>query len=658
MSAVVLAGGKVLGSGSNVFITGNFGFDGSISVGSSGNLVNGHGTTVQLRGANIQQSAFFMIQQSSPTIGSTGVVDASGGLNVNDQAAVTSGSGAGTVLTATGPNTTFMAPWKFNTIRVGINEANWLGYSVYQMTGTSASPVMSGAQNPDNFGIFTNLSYPNQIISQVSQLTAAGYYVILTLAGTHPGLLSTCQQDVMADQDHSIQLWQSVAAVFGYPNGTALIRNGGTVANRAVIFELFNEPFTNSDTTAYTGGFINGYYQNGSPFVHLTGLPVTGLSGTFTPGESFTATNGTAGKVANYYVNTTTGLASSGTTFLHVYNVTGTNTSGNLFTTAIPIPVGTTITGSSSGATAQISSLNSGQFGWYVAGNQQMLSAIRTAGAGNVVLCSGTNFAHQLSGWLTNMAGTDTTAPAGWVSGGFGAWTSQLGAHWHPYPAFSQITAVTVQSGGSGYAVNDTILLPMDESGGANSGGVYWQAQLKVTGVSGGVINGIAINPYTGGTPGVAGGQNGITGNSSGGVYSNLLIPSNPVAQSTTSGSGSGATFNLTFTNISAGGGAEVSNLPGIVAIKTAGYPVALTETGEHTGTGIVGAPWMAELTSWADTNGISVVTYAYTPNIGWFNAQGYDFTLALSTLTGGAYRTPSPGYGVFMFNWLSTHSP
>ncbi len=629
-----------------------YGYDGTITATSSGTLVNGHGTTVQLRGANIQQSAFFMIQQTSPTICSTGVVDASGGLNVNDQAAACTGSGAGTKLTATGPNTTFMAPWKFNTVRVGINEANWLGYTVYNMTGSSGSPTLTST-NPDNYGIYTNLSYPNQIAAQVAELNAAGYYVILTLAGTHPGLLGTTGQDAMADQDHSIQLWQSVAAMFGYPNGTALKRNGGNVDNRAVIFELFNEPFP-SEALTFQGGFDNGYYQNNTPFVHLAGLPVTHVSGTCTNGEAFTATNGTAGTIMDVYTNTTTGYASSGLTYMNVYNVTGTNTSGNLFSTAVPIPVGTTVTGSSSSCSYTIANVNSGQYGWYVAGNQQLLSAIRTAGAGNVVLSTGNQYAHDLDDWQTYMAGQDTTAPTGWVSGGFGTWTSQEGAHWHPYPPYSWISGVAIQSGGSSYAVNDTILLPMDESGGASSNSVYWQAQLKVTSVSSGVITGVSINTYTGGTPGVAGGNTGQFANSNlGGTYYNQLLPSNPVGQYSSSGSGTGATFNLTFTSGSTLGQANIySSLATVAAIKTAGYPVVMDEEGEHTGTGIVGSPWMANLTSWADTNGISLVAYAYTPSGGWYNVNGYDFSLELST------HTYTPGFGAFFYNWTSTHSP
>lgn len=629
------------------------GYDGTLAVSGQG-FVNGHGSPIQLRGMNIQQHAYAMISGVS-TLSPSGVNDASGGLNgPNDKQGTDNGlSGASAVVTSVGPDTSFMTGWKFNCVRVGINEACWLGYTVYDTTGAST--------NPNNFGAFTHLGYQDQITKQIAELNAAGCYVILTLAFTHPGLLITDSQEAMADQDHSIQCWTSMANLYGYPNGTKLKRNGGTIDDRSVIFETFNEPWVfgapvDNWITLMQGGFVNTFYQRNTPFVKCTGLPVTGLSGLFTPGEAFTATNGTAGTVLCYYANTTTGLASSGTNYLHVFNVTGTNTSANLFTTAIPIPIGTTVTGSTSGATAQIANLNSGQYGWYVAGHQQMVSAIRATGAWNPVLCSGLDFAKDLSSWAAN-APTDIIAPTGY-SGPL--WTPQLGCAWHPYPIYSSITAVnSVANGGSGYAVNDTILLQMDESGGALSGNCYWQAQLKVTSISGSAVTGVSINSYVGGTPGVSGGNTAQFNVGVGGVWASDHLPSNPIGQYSSSGGGSGATFNVTFTikgnNESARANWDSVFLP----IKTISpqVPIVITETGEHTGTGIVGAPMMSALTAWCDANGASLVAYAYTPNVGWFDVKGYDFSCALSTATSG-HRTPSPGYGVVMYNWLSSHAP
>jgi uncharacterized protein len=81
--------------------------------------------------------------------------------------------------------------------------------------------------------------------------------------------------------------------------------------------------------------------------------------------------------------------------------------------------------------------------------------------------------------------------------------------------------SATKVSGGSGYAVNDTITL---------TGGTFTTAAvLKVASVSAGAITGVTVM-----TPG---------------SYS--VLPTNPVSQGTTSGSGTGATFNVSFACIS-----------------------------------------------------------------------------------------------------------
>lgn len=85
---------------------------------------------------------------------------------------------------------------------------------------------------------------------------------------------------------------------------------------------------------------------------------------------------------------------------------------------------------------------------------------------------------------------------------------------------YSHVTAATVAAGGTGYTVNDTITIgPLGE-----------QVTLKVTSVAAGVINGIAIQT----APQVL----------------TKFIPVNPAPQVLSSGGGTGATFNITWTSV------------------------------------------------------------------------------------------------------------
>jgi hypothetical protein len=273
----------------------------------------------------------------------------------------------------------------------------------------------------------------------------------------------------------------------------------------------------------------------------------------------------------------------------------------------------------------------------------------------NVCLLSGDQYCQDLSGWAA-YAPSDSTAPVGYNGSG---WKPQIGASWHPYPAYSYVSDATVTNGGSGYAAGDTILLPMPESGSA-SNSVYWQAQLQVTGVNGSAVTAVQVKAYAGGRPGVAGGNpsqfssHSSGGSPVGGAYSNLLLPISTVPQYSSSGKGTGATFNLSFTSVNGTVWPNQSHWAAVAALKTKpGVPVVITETGEHYGTGISGSPWMSALTSWCDTNGISLLAFAYTPSNGWTNINaGGDFGLV------DANHNPTPGYGTFMYNWFTTHSP
>ena len=96
---------------------------------------------------------------------------------------------------------------------------------------------------------------------------------------------------------------------------------------------------------------------------------------------------------------------------------------------------------------------------------------------------------------------------------------------------FYPVTAATVVSGGTNYAVGDIIGLAL---GPITSMPVGIPAQLQVASAPGGVISAVTVVPsiYGEDTP------------QTGGYFAKL---SNPQAQGTTTGSGTGATFNLTY---------------------------------------------------------------------------------------------------------------
>lgn len=123
----------------------------------------------------------------------------------------------------------------------------------------------------------------------------------------------------------------------------------------------------------------------------------------------------------------------------------------------------------------------------------------------------------------------------------------------------SGVSAITVASGGSGYVLYDLITL---------TGGTFVKAAvLMVTSVSGGAVTNAAIIRS--------------------GAYTTQ--PSNPVAQGSTSGSGTGATFNLTF---NAGAQSTITDKVYALATSTSafyfgGCTPAQVATSDHYGSSV-----------------------------------------------------------------------
>jgi hypothetical protein len=107
-------------------------------------------------------------------------------------------------------NIAAMQTWHINTVRLPLNESCWLG-----LAGTDG----------DVGGDY----YQTLIQDYVDRLHAHGIYVVVDLHWTAHGDALAKNQQPMADADHAIDLWTSVASFFK--------------DDPMIIFDLFNEPF-------------------------------------------------------------------------------------------------------------------------------------------------------------------------------------------------------------------------------------------------------------------------------------------------------------------------------------------------------------------------------------------------------------------------------
>ena len=120
-----------------------------------------------------------------------------------------------------------MIGWGVNTVRLPLNEDCWLG-----LNGVPAS--MGGE------------AYRSAIEGVVAMIRAHGLFVILNLSFSAPGSILATQYQPMADMDHSVAFWTSVASTFGNDMG--------------VMFDLYDQP--NIDGTNATSAswdcWLNG----------------------------------------------------------------------------------------------------------------------------------------------------------------------------------------------------------------------------------------------------------------------------------------------------------------------------------------------------------------------------------------------------------------
>jgi endoglucanase len=197
----------------------------AFSIGIKGNtFVDGSGNVIQPRGVNLSGMEFVAIQgwdPSDPTGGQFGQ--------------------------ANNPKWSAIQAWKANIVRIPLNEDSWLA-----LTCTDTSGVVHNADPGNN--------YKQALANLVSEANASGLYVILDLHWAAPGNACPMLQSQMADADHSLDFWTSIATT--YKN------------NPAVLFELFNEPYFDFDFSGDQWEYMM-FGQNGA----FSGYPATSNSG-------------------------------------------------------------------------------------------------------------------------------------------------------------------------------------------------------------------------------------------------------------------------------------------------------------------------------------------------------------------------------------------
>jgi hypothetical protein len=128
--------------------------------------------------------------------------------------------------------------WNVTAVRIPLNEDCWLGINV---NGTTAA-AWSGA------------GYRAYIVTYVDLLESQGIRPILDLHWNAPGTNKSTGQEPMADENHALAFWASVASTF---------RN-----DSLVIFDLYNEPYGISWSC-----WLNGCFQtNTNPGWQTAGM--------------------------------------------------------------------------------------------------------------------------------------------------------------------------------------------------------------------------------------------------------------------------------------------------------------------------------------------------------------------------------------------------
>lgn len=108
--------------------------------------------------------------------------------------------------------------WGINIVRIPVNQACWLGINGQPTNGRTAA------------------QYQSDITTYINLLNSNGLAAILDLQYTAPGTNTAQNNEPMPDADHSGAFWTSAAGVYK--------------TNSSVIFDLFNEPWPDSNSAS------------------------------------------------------------------------------------------------------------------------------------------------------------------------------------------------------------------------------------------------------------------------------------------------------------------------------------------------------------------------------------------------------------------------
>ena len=192
-----------------------------------------------------------------------------------------------------------IASWHSDAVRVPLNEDCWLG-----INGVNSA--------------YAGTNYQDAIESYVHRLNRAGMIAILDLHWSAPGSALATGQQVMADSDHSIAFWSSVAAAFQTDPG--------------VVFDLYNEPHDISWSCWLDGCTTSAGWQAAGMQQMLDAVRRAGATQPVMV-EGLDWGNDLSGWLANEPIDPLHQLVASA----HLYNFTSCNTSSCWKQTLAPI---------------------------------------------------------------------------------------------------------------------------------------------------------------------------------------------------------------------------------------------------------------------------------------------------------------------------------